>query len=192
MNAGRDDGAPAPIWRRLSRQRHGPKLGSVADLIAYRRRLLERLVRKVEGEIEAIGGTWRILIYASTVAEGEHVVLVKGDIGEKGSACAHACLLLAGDLVMGRGAEELHAAMRAIAAAGRGVVVVLRDWHHRAFRGRACRREARGSARSCATTESARRSWWISASSASSACPTIRGRLASRATGSGWWLPSNA
>ena len=41
-------------------QRHGLKIGTIADLIAYRRRT-ERLVRRVaEGQIDhAIGGEWR-------------------------------------------------------------------------------------------------------------------------------------
>jgi 3,4-dihydroxy 2-butanone 4-phosphate synthase/GTP cyclohydrolase II len=39
----------------------------------------------------------------------------------------HAASMLR-DLVAGRAEDELHAAMKAIAAEGRGVVVLLRDW----------------------------------------------------------------
>jgi 3,4-dihydroxy 2-butanone 4-phosphate synthase/GTP cyclohydrolase II len=129
-------------------QHHGLKLGTIADLIAHRRRT-ERLVRKVEeGEIEGVGGAWRIMIYASTVADGEHVVLVKGDISGEAPVPVrmHASSLL-GDLVVGRGGQGLHAAMQSIAEAGRGVVVVLRDWRLTALSDWVrARRAARGTA----------------------------------------------
>jgi 3,4-dihydroxy 2-butanone 4-phosphate synthase/GTP cyclohydrolase II len=111
-------------------QHHGLKLGTIADLIAHRRRT-ERLVKRVEeGTIEhAVGGDWRIIVYASSIEEGEHVVLVKGDITTPGAVLTriHAAGLLA-DHISGRGIAELHNAMRMIAEAGRGVVVLLRDW----------------------------------------------------------------
>lgn len=111
-------------------QHHGLKLGTIADLIAHRRRT-ERLVKRVEeGTIEhAVGGDWRIIVYASSIEEGEHVVLVKGDITTPGPVLTriHAAGLLA-DHISGRGIAELHNAMRMIAEAGRGVVVLLRDW----------------------------------------------------------------
>jgi 3,4-dihydroxy 2-butanone 4-phosphate synthase/GTP cyclohydrolase II len=110
-------------------QRHGLKLGTIADLIAYRRRT-ERLVRRVEDTViaEAVGGQWRALVYASTVSHGEHLALVKGEIGGEAPVLVrmHAASLL-NDIVAGRGIGELHGAMRMIAEAGRGVVVLLRD-----------------------------------------------------------------
>jgi 3,4-dihydroxy 2-butanone 4-phosphate synthase/GTP cyclohydrolase II len=61
-------------------QRHNLKLGTIADLIAHRRRT-ERLVkREEEGQIEGVGGTWRVIVYASTLDHGEHLALVKGDL----------------------------------------------------------------------------------------------------------------
>ncbi len=111
-------------------QRHNLKLGTIADLIAHRRRT-ERLVRRVEdGAIaNAVGGEWRAVVYASAVEPGEHVALIKGDIGTPGPVLVrmHAASLM-NDLIGGHGARELHGAMLAIAAEGRGVVVLLRDW----------------------------------------------------------------
>ncbi|WP_240790985.1 3,4-dihydroxy-2-butanone-4-phosphate synthase [Roseomonas sp. AR75] len=110
-------------------QHHGLKLGTIADLIAHRRRT-ERLVRRVEdGSIEGIGGTWRVVVYASTLDHGEHLALVKGDLARPEPALVrmHAASMLQ-DLVAGRAEHELHNAMQAIADAGRGVVVLLRDW----------------------------------------------------------------
>ena len=110
-------------------QRHNLKLGTIADLIAYRRRT-ERLVQRVEeGQIEGVGGTWRVIVYASSLDQGEHLALVKGDLAtaEPAPVRMHAASMLR-DLVAGRAEHELHAAMQAIAAEGRGVVVLLRDW----------------------------------------------------------------
>lgn len=110
-------------------QRHNLKLGTIADLIAYRRRT-ERLVQRMEeGQIEGVGGTWRVIVYASSLDQGEHLALVKGDLATAEPALVrmHAASMLR-DLVAGRAEHELHAAMQAIAAEGRGVVVLLRDW----------------------------------------------------------------
>ncbi|PWS36366.1 3,4-dihydroxy-2-butanone-4-phosphate synthase [Falsiroseomonas bella] len=110
-------------------QHHGLKLGTIADLIAHRRRT-ERLVRRVEeGSMEGVGGTWRVVVYASTLDHGEHLALVKGDLSRPGPALVrmHAASMLQ-DLVAGRVEHELHRAMRLIEAEGRGVVVLLRDW----------------------------------------------------------------
>jgi 3,4-dihydroxy 2-butanone 4-phosphate synthase/GTP cyclohydrolase II len=110
-------------------QHHGLKLGTIADLIAHRRRT-ERLVRRVEeGNVEGIGGTWRVIVYASTLDRGEHLALVKGDLSRPGAALVrmHAASML-NDLVAGRAEQGLHSAMQAIANEGRGVVVLLRDW----------------------------------------------------------------
>ena len=110
-------------------QHHGLKLGTIADLIGHRRRT-EKLVRRVqEGEVEqAIGGTWRAIVYESTAAPGEHLALVKGDVSTDAPVLVrmHAASLFR-EVVSGRGLGDLHAAMRMIDAAGRGVVVLLRD-----------------------------------------------------------------
>ena len=110
-------------------QHHGLKLGTIADLIAHRRRT-EKLVRRVqEGEVEqAIGGTWRAIVYESTAAPGEHLALVKGDVSTDAPVLVrmHAASLFR-EVISGRGLGDLHAAMRMIDAAGRGVVVLLRD-----------------------------------------------------------------
>jgi 3,4-dihydroxy 2-butanone 4-phosphate synthase/GTP cyclohydrolase II len=110
-------------------QHHGLKLGTIADLIAHRRRT-EKLVRRVqEGEVEqAVGGTWRAIVYENTAAPGEHLALVKGDVGSDAPVLVrmHAASLFR-EVISGRGLGDLHAAMRMIDAAGRGVVVLLRD-----------------------------------------------------------------
>ncbi len=110
-------------------QHHGLKLGTIADLIAHRRRT-ERLVRRVEEGIlpEAVGGDWRVIVYQTTLEPGEHAALVKGDLAgpEPALVRMHAANMLGA--AAGRNMRELYGAMRIIAAAGRGVVVLLRDW----------------------------------------------------------------
>jgi 3,4-dihydroxy 2-butanone 4-phosphate synthase/GTP cyclohydrolase II len=125
-----DDGSMARMPDLVAfAQHHGLKLGTIADLIAHRRRT-EKLVRRVqEGEVEqAIGGTWRAIVYESTAASGEHLALVKGDVSTDAPVLVrmHAASLFR-EIVSGRGLGDLHAAMRMIDAAGRGVVVLLRD-----------------------------------------------------------------
>jgi len=126
-----DDGSMARMPDLVAfAQRHGLKLGTIADLIGHRRRT-ERLVRRVaEGHIDhAVGGEWRLVAYTNTLEYSEHLALVKGDVsGAAGPALVrvHAADLLH-DIVAGGGTRDLHAAMAMIAEAGSGVVVVLRD-----------------------------------------------------------------
>ena len=110
-------------------QHHGLKLGTIADLIGHRRRT-EKLVSRIhEGETQAVGGAWRVVVYRAQLEPGEHVALIKGDIGGDAPVLArmHAASLMH-DLVGGEGTRELHGAMRMIEAAGRGVIVLLRDY----------------------------------------------------------------
>ena len=111
-------------------QHHGLKLGTIADLIGHRRRT-ERLVRRVsEGHIDhAIGGEWKLVVYTNTLEYAEHMAMVKGDVAAPGPVLVrmHAANLL-NDTVVGTGSRDLHDSMRMIDEAGRGVVVIIRDW----------------------------------------------------------------
>ncbi|WP_120009261.1 3,4-dihydroxy-2-butanone-4-phosphate synthase [Teichococcus vastitatis] len=109
-------------------QHHGLKLGTIADLIGHRRRT-ERMVKRVEeGRIEAAGGEWRLVVYANSLEYGEHVALVKGDLQRPGPVMArmHAVNLFS-DIIGSDGPRELQSCMRQIEAAGRGIVVLIRD-----------------------------------------------------------------
>src|SRR5271170_1409611 len=62
-------------------QLHGLKIGTISDLIAYRRRYDHFVERAVESEFQShFGGAWRLLVYANTIEYAEHIALVKGDI----------------------------------------------------------------------------------------------------------------
>lgn len=115
-------------------QRHGLKIGTISDLIAYRRRH-DNLVRVMEERQIAseFGGDWVMRVYSDTTQGAEHLVLIKGDITtpEPVMVRMHAFDPLQ-DMV-GTGepgrASEFSDAMRLIAEEGRGVVVLLRDTH---------------------------------------------------------------
>lgn len=112
---------------------HDLKIASIADLIAWRRRNESLVHRTVESAITTrIGGEWRMVIYANTVSNIEHIALVKGDIsaGDPVLVRMHALDLMAdllGAVSEKRAGDELATAMAAIAKAGCGVIVVLRE-----------------------------------------------------------------
>ncbi|MDB9890756.1 3,4-dihydroxy-2-butanone-4-phosphate synthase [Alphaproteobacteria bacterium] len=112
---------------------HDLKIASIADLIAWRRRNESIVQRTVESAITTrIGGDWRMVIYANTVSNIEHIALVKGDIstGDPILVRMHALDLMAdllGAVSEKRAGDELATAMAAIAKAGCGVIVVLRE-----------------------------------------------------------------
>ncbi|MGA0309775.1 MAG: 3,4-dihydroxy-2-butanone-4-phosphate synthase [Candidatus Puniceispirillaceae bacterium] len=130
----KDDGEMARLPDLIGfAKEHGLKIASIADLIAWRRRNESLVQRTVESAITTrIGGDWRMIIYANTVSNIEHIALVKGDIsaGEPVMVRMHALDLMAdllGAVSEKRAGDELASAMAAIAEAGRGVVVVLRE-----------------------------------------------------------------
>lgn len=111
-------------------QHHGLRVGTIADLIAHRRRT-EKLVRLVQsGTLEhAIGGTWNMHVYASTVDDhAEHLVLTRGDLSAPAPALVRMHAIdLVGDLLASSMHTSIAGAMKMIAAEGRGAIVVLRD-----------------------------------------------------------------
>jgi 3,4-dihydroxy 2-butanone 4-phosphate synthase / GTP cyclohydrolase II len=125
-----DDGSMARLPDLVAfAQRHNIKLGTIADLIAYRR-TTERLVKRVEqGMVPGPNGdTWRMVAYESQVDHVEHLVLIKGDLNgaEPVLVRMHAVDTI-GDLLGGKHLESLHGAIAQISAAKRGVAVLIRE-----------------------------------------------------------------
>ena len=130
----KDDGEMARLPDLIGfAKEHDLKIASIADLIAWRRRNESLVQRTVESAITTrIGGDWRMVIYANTVSNIEHIALVKGDIsaGDPILVRMHALDLMAdllGEVSEKRAGDELTTAMAAIAKAGCGVIVVLRE-----------------------------------------------------------------
>lgn len=109
-------------------ERHNLKLGTIADLIAYRHKT-ERLIEMVAetGLHHPAFGEWRLIVYRDRVENGEHIVLVKGDPSESSPLLVR---LHAMDFVtdaLGGAPDVLHTSMHQITKEGRGVVVFLND-----------------------------------------------------------------
>jgi 3,4-dihydroxy 2-butanone 4-phosphate synthase/GTP cyclohydrolase II len=115
-------------------QLHGLKIGTISDLIAYRRRHDNLVkVRKTETIQSEFGGEWELRIYADETQGAEHIALIKGDIttDEPVLVRMHAMdpmLDVVGTGPKGR-RDEFGDAMQMIGDAGRGVLVLLRDVH---------------------------------------------------------------
>lgn len=112
-------------------RRHGLKIGTIRDLIAYRMRY-DHLVRKTaEVEIESEhGGRWRAMTYVNTAAEGEHIVLQKGRIDPENPTLVRVHVLsIFPDLLreVGGRSDLVPRAMDAIAAEGAGVLILIGD-----------------------------------------------------------------
>ncbi|MEJ6389645.1 3,4-dihydroxy-2-butanone-4-phosphate synthase [Gymnodinialimonas ulvae] len=128
-----DDGSMARLPDLIAfAQHHGLKIGTISDLIAYRRRH-DNLVKARQEEVitSEFGGEWTMRIYTDETQGAEHIVLIKGDISGDDPVLVrmHAMdplLDVVGVGPSGR-ADEFHDAMRLIAEEGRGVLVLLRD-----------------------------------------------------------------
>jgi len=117
---------------------HGLKIGTIADLIAYRLKNDRIVERTVESSLNSpYGGDFKMFVYTNRVAYAEHIALVKGDIAGDGPVMVrmHALNVLDdvfGDSESGK-AGELQQAMRMIADEGRGVLVLIREPQRSAF-----------------------------------------------------------
>ena len=109
---------------------HGLRIGSIADLIRYRLHNEESVERITDQQVTTEFGEFRLLCYEDHVNRNVHIALVKGDpvAGEPPLVRVHVQDTL-GD-VIGLQSPELgwpfRSAMRKIAAAGRGVLILLR------------------------------------------------------------------
>ena len=113
-------------------QRHGLKIGTIADLIAYRLRH-DRIVERGDAMVldSRWGGEFQMYVYTNRIHHAEHVALVKGEIDGDDAVPVrmHALNVLddvLGCTVGGKGGD-LQAAMEMIGREGRGVIVLLRE-----------------------------------------------------------------
>lgn len=112
-------------------RRHGLKIGTIRDLIAYRHRH-DRLVKCVaETKLESWhGGEWVAKTYANTAEYSEHMVLQKGRIepGKPTLVRVHTQSMFT-DMFAEKGnrAGQLQRAMDVIGEEGAGIIVIIRD-----------------------------------------------------------------
>lgn len=111
-------------------KKHKLKICSIADLIAFRRRS-EKLVEKMEVvDMPTDFGTFKLHLYKSGLDGVHHVALVMGDIDEKTPTLVRVhSECLTGDIFASRRCDcgsQLHAAMKKVAEAGRGIIIYMR------------------------------------------------------------------
>jgi 3,4-dihydroxy 2-butanone 4-phosphate synthase/GTP cyclohydrolase II len=112
---------------------HQLKIGAIEDLIAYRLQN-DRVVKRVaKTTVEtATAGSFDLYVYETTTEPAEHLALVKGNLTKGGPVLVrvHAVNVLQDVLGIGEhggSGTAVEQAMRAIAAEGRGVIVLIRD-----------------------------------------------------------------
>ena len=115
--------------------KHGLKIGTISDLIAYRHQH-DNLVRETRNQTVTSehGGDWQMRVFADQISGTEHIALIKGDITtpEPVLVRAHALNELEDVVGLGPGpSDELPLAMNIIADEGRGAVLLFREPHPR-------------------------------------------------------------
>lgn len=113
-------------------QKHGIKIATIADLVAYRLRKDMLVRRAAEARLPTLhAGEFHIIVYQNDVDKQEHVALIKGEINpdEPVMVRVHSeCLT--GDVFDSSRCDcgaQLHAAMRMVDQEGKGVVLYMRQ-----------------------------------------------------------------
>ena len=109
---------------------HGLALISIADLVAYRRRVEKQVERVVETRIPTPHGVFKAVGYRTTYDTAEHVALVYGDLSDGADVLVRVhSECLTGDVFGSLRCDcgpQLQAALAAVAKEGRGVVLYMR------------------------------------------------------------------
>jgi 3,4-dihydroxy 2-butanone 4-phosphate synthase/GTP cyclohydrolase II len=129
----KDDGSMARLPDLVAfAQLHGLKIGTIADLIAYRRRTERQVERVLETPFDSTyGGRFRMVIYRNILDGTEHIVLTKGKVDpDKPTLVRMHRVDFAADM-LGHKEERRDYVPRALKAIaeyeGAGVAVFIRD-----------------------------------------------------------------
>ena len=126
-----DDGSMARLPELVAfSQRHGLKIGTIADLIAWRRKNDRYLERRVEAPLEsAYADGFRTIVFRNNLDGREHVALVKGEITPETTTLVRVHRVdLVNDMLSAKGPREglVKRAMQEIAGQdGPGVIVFI-------------------------------------------------------------------
>ncbi|MDD3045514.1 MAG: bifunctional 3,4-dihydroxy-2-butanone-4-phosphate synthase/GTP cyclohydrolase II [Candidatus Delongbacteria bacterium] len=112
-------------------KKHGLKLGTIKDIIEYRRHREKLVECDTVAKLPTAYGEFEIKYYVSKIDEQEHIALVKGDVNTDEPVLVRVhSECLTGD-VFGSSrcdcGDQLHAAMKMIADEGRGVLIYMRQ-----------------------------------------------------------------
>ena len=127
-----DDGTMARLPDLINfAQKHKLKVGTISDLIAYRRKhdnlIRETVCRKVKSEF---GGEWTLRIFHDEIDGGEHITLTKGKIQDSKPVLVRMHTANPMDDMLGLTpgkSNQLSDSMKKISETGRGVIVLLKD-----------------------------------------------------------------
>lgn len=126
-----DDGTMARLADlEIFARTHGLVMGTIRDLIEYRRRF-DKLIEKIsEAKIPTAFGEWQLKLYRSLVDGVEHVALVKGTIGSDPTLVRVHSECFTGDILGSLRCDcqdQLLASMEAIEREGRGIILYMRQ-----------------------------------------------------------------
>ncbi|MFA1029022.1 3,4-dihydroxy-2-butanone 4-phosphate synthase [Pseudomonas syringae pv. helianthi] len=114
----------------LFAEKHGIRIGTIADLIHYRLSTEHTIVRIGERELPTVHGTFRLFSYEDRIEGGVHMAMVMGDIRRDETTLVRVHVVdplrdLVGAEYTGPANWTLWAALQRVAEEGHGVVVVL-------------------------------------------------------------------
>jgi 3,4-dihydroxy 2-butanone 4-phosphate synthase / GTP cyclohydrolase II len=126
----KDDGTMARLDDLVAfAQRHGLKVGTIRDLIAYRRQHDHLVEKRAEARFRSRwGGEWQALTYRNRATGTEQIALVKGPLDpEKPTLVRMHAISTLTDIFGGEGpgVGVLEQSMRMIAEEGSGVIVAI-------------------------------------------------------------------
>lgn len=112
-------------------QKHQLKIGTVANLISYRRATEKLIIRGDDADMPTIFGKFKVTAFRTKVDDLEHLALVYGDVKDKENVLVRVhSECMTGD-VFGSCrcdcGEQLHGALHQIVENGSGVLVYLRQ-----------------------------------------------------------------
>jgi len=127
-----EDGSMARLPDLLKfKKKHGLRICSIRDLIAYRRKSEKLVRREQEIEMPTDFGDFKMFLYRAEVDNHHHLALVKGPIDPKKPALVRVhSECLTGDVFGSRRCDcgsQLHRALAQIAESGHGVLVYMRQ-----------------------------------------------------------------
>jgi 3,4-dihydroxy 2-butanone 4-phosphate synthase/GTP cyclohydrolase II len=113
------------------KKKHGLKLGTIQDLIEYRRRKERLVVREQVVKLPTDYGMFDLYLYRAVTDGSHHLALVKGKPKAKDAVLVRVhSECLTGDVFASRRCDcgnQLHDALRRIAQEGKGVLVYMRQ-----------------------------------------------------------------
>lgn len=109
---------------------HQLKIISIADLIQYRKKSEKLVERQAEAKLPTGFGNFRAVVYTNKLDDKEHIALVMGELDDDPTLVRVHSECLTGDAFASLRCDcgpQLHAALRQISEAGKGVLLYLRQ-----------------------------------------------------------------